>query len=84
MASGDDWSEAGLLAQQSRVFALVHDSVHAPGGSISSEHGKDQLKRDALVRYNGPVEFALMGSVKQALDAQDILNPGKALAVASA
>lgn len=49
--------EAGLLAQQDAVFALVHDSVHAMGGSISAEHGVGQLKRDALVRYKEPVEL---------------------------
>lgn len=80
---GDNWSEAGLLAQQDAVFALVHDSVHAMGGSISAEHGVGQLKRDALVRYKDPVELALMRSIKQALDPQGIMNPGKVLAAVS-
>ena len=84
VAGGHDWSAAGLLAQQDPVFALVHDSVHAAGGSISTEHGVGQLKRDLRVRYKGAVERALMRSVKQTLDSQGIMNPGKVLAVASA
>jgi len=83
VARGDGWTEDGLLAQQDAVFELVHDSVHAVGGSISAEHGVGQLKRDALVRYKGPVELALMHSIKQALDPQGIMNPGKVLAAAS-
>ena len=83
VARGGDWSEAGLLARQDAVFALVHDSVHAVGGSISAEHGVGQLKRDALARYKDPVELALMRAIKQALDPQGIMNPGKVLVVDS-
>jgi len=81
VAPGGAWSEAALLARQEDVFALVHDSVHAVGGSISAEHGVGQLKRDALERYKEPVELALMRSVKRALDPQGIMNPGKVLAM---
>lgn len=84
VARGGDWSEAELLAQQDAVFELVHDSVHAVGGSISAEHGVGQLKRDALLRYKNPVELALMHSIKQTLDPQNTMNPGKVLTVVSA
>lgn len=77
VAPGGDWSEAALLARQADVFTLVHDRVRAEGGSISAEHGVGQLKRDALVRYKDPTELALMRSLKQALDPQGIMNPGK-------
>ncbi|TAL88683.1 MAG: FAD-binding oxidoreductase, partial [Rhodanobacter sp.] len=80
VARGGDWTEADLLARQDAVFTLVHDRVHAVDGSISAEHGVGQLKRDALVRYKGAVELALMRSLKQALDPQGIMNPGKVLA----
>jgi FAD/FMN-containing dehydrogenase len=81
VARGPDWSEAGLLARQDAVYELVHDSVHAVGGSISAEHGVGQLTRDALLRYKDPVELALMHSIKRALDPQGIMNPGKVLAM---
>ena len=80
VARGSDMSEATLLAQQDAIFEMVHDSVHAVGGSISAEHGIGQLKRDALVRYKDPVEIALMRSIKQSLDPKGIMNPGKVLA----
>jgi FAD/FMN-containing dehydrogenase len=58
--------------------------VHVVGGSISAEHGIGQLKRDVLPRYKDPVEMALMHTIKAALDPQNIMNPGKVLAVPSA
>ena len=68
-----------LLAQQYDVYQLVHDSVHAHGGSISAEHGVGQLKRDELTRYKSSLELALMKQIKKALDPQGIMNPGKVL-----
>jgi FAD/FMN-containing dehydrogenase len=69
--------EAALLAQQPKVYGVVHDSVHAHGGSISAEHGVGQLKIDELPRYKDPVELALMRRIKKALDPAGIMNPGK-------
>ncbi|MEO5829483.1 MAG: FAD-binding oxidoreductase [Rhodanobacter sp.] len=80
VARGDDWTESALLARQEAIFELVHDRVHAVGGSISAEHGVGQLKRDALVRYKDPVELALMHRVKRALDPLGIMNPNRVLA----
>ncbi|HEU4856307.1 MAG TPA: FAD-binding oxidoreductase [Rhodanobacteraceae bacterium] len=80
VARGPDWSEERLLACQSDVYDLVHDRVHVVGGSISAEHGVGQLKRDMLPRYKDPVELALMRRIKNALDPQGIMNPGKVLA----
>ncbi|MBI2275802.1 MAG: FAD-binding oxidoreductase [Dechloromonas sp.] len=68
-----------FIASQPAVNRLVHDTVHALGGSISAEHGIGQLKREELLRYKSPVEMALMRSVKQALDPQGLMNPGKIL-----
>jgi FAD/FMN-containing dehydrogenase len=67
------------LARQDAVYELVHDSVHQFGGSISAEHGVGQLKRDALPRYKDPVEMALMHRIKQVLDPDGLMNPGKVL-----
>ncbi|HKT31668.1 MAG TPA: FAD-binding oxidoreductase [Gammaproteobacteria bacterium] len=80
VARGADWTEERLLAHQDEISALVHDRVHAVGGSISAEHGIGQLKRDVLPRYKDAVEMALMRRIKTALDPQGIMNPGKLLA----
>jgi FAD/FMN-containing dehydrogenase len=74
-------SEADLLALQARVHTLVHDSVHAHGGSISAEHGIGQLKVDELPRYKDALELVLMRRIKQVLDPAGIMNPGKVVRV---
>jgi FAD/FMN-containing dehydrogenase len=79
VAPGADWAEGQLLSRQYDVYQLVHDRVHAVGGSISAEHGVGQLKRDALPHYKDPVEMALMHHIKSALDPRGIMNPGKVL-----
>ncbi|MFZ4285826.1 FAD-binding oxidoreductase [Variovorax sp. HJSM1_2] len=68
-----------LFAQEDAIHEVVHDSVHAFGGSISAEHGIGQTKRDVLPRYKSSVELDLMLRVKRALDPLGFLNPGKVL-----
>ena len=79
VAPGPAQSEEQLLGLQDEIYQLVHDSVHAHGGSISAEHGVGQLKRDELVRYKSALELSLMRSIKDALDPLGIMNPGKVL-----
>jgi FAD/FMN-containing dehydrogenase len=62
------------------VNRLVHDAVHAHGGSISAEHGLGLLRRDESARYKSAVELQLMRAIKHALDPLDLMNPGKLLA----
>jgi FAD/FMN-containing dehydrogenase len=68
-----------FLAAQVEVNRIVYQLVHELGGSISAEHGIGQLKRDELLHYKSPVEMAMMRAVKQALDPQGLMNPGKVL-----
>ena len=68
-----------FLAHQDGINRIVHDSVHAHGGSISAEHGIGQLKREDNARYKSPVELAAMRAIKQALDPRGLMNPGKVL-----
>ncbi|MFC5301432.1 FAD-binding oxidoreductase [Azospira restricta] len=70
---------AAFVAAQPAVNRIVHDLVHAHGGSISAEHGIGQLKREELLRYKSPLEMELMRAVKRALDPQGLMNPGKVL-----
>jgi FAD/FMN-containing dehydrogenase len=79
VARAPDQTEEELLAKQYDVYGLVHDSVHAHGGSISAEHGVGQLKRDELPRYKSALELKLMKQIKAALDPQGLMNPGKVL-----
>jgi FAD/FMN-containing dehydrogenase len=68
---------AAFLARQPELSRIVHDIVAALDGSISAEHGIGRLRRDDLQRYKPAVELELMRRIKQALDPQDIMNPGK-------
>lgn len=61
------------------VSARVHDLVTRWGGSISAEHGIGQMKVDELARLHDPAALAVMARVKQALDPDNLLNPGKLL-----
>jgi FAD/FMN-containing dehydrogenase len=70
---------AAFIAATPRVNRIVHDIVHALGGSISAEHGIGQLKREELRRYKSAVELDMMLAVKRALDPRGIMNPGKVL-----
>ncbi|MCB2087809.1 MAG: FAD-binding oxidoreductase [Sphingomonadaceae bacterium] len=70
------------VKQGKAISAFVHDLVTQWGGSISAEHGIGQLKRDELGRLGDPVSLAMMRSVKQALDPQGLLNPGKLVPLA--
>jgi len=72
-------SERGAweASQGKDVSAFVHDLVTKWGGSISAEHGIGQLKVDELGRLGDPVQLAMMRAVKQALDPEGLLNPGK-------
>jgi len=75
-AGGDN---TAFIAAQPAVNRIVHDLVHALGGSISAEHGIGQLKREEILRYKSPQEMAMMRAVKAALDPQGLMNPGKVL-----
>lgn len=59
------------------ISAQVHDMVTAWGGSISAEHGIGQMKRAELARLADPAMLSTMRAIKQALDPQGLLNPGK-------
>lgn len=70
-----------FLAEWGRFNHLVHDIVNAMGGSISAEHGVGLIKRDELKLYKDPVALDLMRALKRTLDPQNILNPGKVIAL---
>ena len=68
-----------FLARYDEVTQAVHDLAAGMGGSFSAEHGIGRLKMAELERYRGGVELDLMRKVKQALDPQGLMNPGKLL-----
>ena len=87
LARGEAGMAASCVAGRDRADAMargatdvkrvVHDVITSLDGSISAEHGIGVSKRDELARCKDPLELELMRSVKQALDPQGLLNPGK-------
>jgi FAD/FMN-containing dehydrogenase len=66
-----------LREKEGEVNTIVFDAVVAHGGSISAEHGVGSLKVSHLEHYKSPVALQLMRGVKQALDPQNRMNPGR-------
>jgi len=61
------------------VNRIVYEVVARLDGSISAEHGLGQLKRETIRDYKDALELELMRSIKQALDPQGLMNPGKVI-----
>ncbi|XVJ70196.1 MAG: FAD-binding oxidoreductase [Rhizobacter sp.] len=68
---------AFLQQHEPAVNHIVYEAVTTHGGSISAEHGIGQLKREALLNYQSPVAMQMMLAIKQALDPQGVMNPGR-------
>ena len=66
-----------FLAQWEDLNRDIHDIVADLGGSISAEHGIGRLKVDELAHYADPAKIQLLKAIKQAIDPQNTLNPGK-------
>ncbi len=71
-----------VAAFQERCAAInpaLFEVVRAHGGSISAEHGVGLAKRDFLGYSRSEAEIAIMRAVKNALDPNGVMNPGKLL-----
>lgn len=64
------------VAAAKRVAKKLAERALAVGGTITGEHGIGVGKRDLMPAQHGDA-WSVMGAIKQALDPQNILNPGK-------
>ena len=78
-AEGD--TKIFLRTEEERVNTLVYDAVEKFGGSFSAEHGIGGLKVHKLEKHKSPVALGMMRAIKQGLDPQNIMNPGRVLRV---
>jgi glycolate oxidase len=58
---------------------IMHAAI-ALGGTITGEHGVGVARRDYLELQRGADAIRFMRTIKDALDPQGILNPGRVLA----
>ena len=75
--------KAEFLSHWQQINDIVHGIAARLGGSISAEHGIGQMKVDEITRYKTEPELAMMRAVKQALDPQNLMNPGKLIKITS-
>jgi FAD/FMN-containing dehydrogenase len=68
------------LDRWEEVNRAVHELIVAMGGSISAEHGIGHLKATENAHFKSEVEMDLLRRVKQALDPDNLMNPGKVVA----
>jgi glycolate dehydrogenase FAD-linked subunit len=59
--------------------ADLYRAAIALGGTVTAEHGIGIARRDALVEQVGEDVVGVMRSIKEALDPQGILNPGRVI-----
>ncbi len=78
-AEGD--AKAFLREREEEVNTIVYDAVARFDGSISAEHGVGSLKLDKLEHHKSPVALGMMRAIKQALDPQNVMNPGRVLRI---
>ncbi|MCX7193508.1 MAG: FAD-binding oxidoreductase [Proteobacteria bacterium] len=72
-------NKAFIEQHEHDVNRIVYEVVASLDGSISAEHGLGQLKREAIRDYKDPLELELMRKIKQVLDPQGLMNPGKVI-----
>ena len=70
---------AAETARAQAALPQVFDLVLALGGTLSGEHGIGIAKRDYMARAFDASTLATMRAIKDALDPEGILNPGKVL-----
>jgi FAD/FMN-containing dehydrogenase len=67
----------GHSVTETEIEDVVYAIAARRRGSVSAEHGIGSLKRKYLHHSRSPEELALMRAIKQAMDPNGILNPGK-------
>jgi len=70
----EEWDAAGA-----GITAAIYDLVGEMGGSFSAEHGVGRVKKAYLEQYRDGTELNLMRRLKDTLDPQCTLNPGKVI-----
>ena len=66
-----------LFQKASALRKAVYDCAVAMAGTVSAEHGIGQDKVGLADHYRDPVERRLMRTIKQAMDPDNRMNPGK-------
>ena len=72
--SDEDWEK-----QLEQFRAVAYPYVYSLGGRLSGEHGIGLKRLKYMEKYTDPVELEFMKTIKQAVDPNWIMNPGKVI-----
>ncbi|MFB9980296.1 FAD-binding oxidoreductase [Mesorhizobium kowhaii] len=71
-----DLAEPESRARGTEITAGLYDIVNALGGSISAEHGIGRTRQRVYWAGLSPVHRRLVGTLKNAIDPDGLMNPG--------
>jgi glycolate oxidase len=74
-----DRADPALMAAARRAFDDIMALALSLGGTCTGEHGVGLLKRDWLATEIGPVGLRVHRAIKDALDPDGLMNPGKVI-----
>ncbi|WP_020642316.1 FAD-binding oxidoreductase [Amycolatopsis balhimycina] len=64
------------FARARRAFDDILEVALSLGGTVTGEHGIGKIKREWLEREIGPIGMRVHRQIKQALDPENLFNPG--------
>jgi glycolate dehydrogenase FAD-linked subunit len=64
------------FARAQRAFDEILEIGLSLGGTVTGEHGVGKIKREWLAREIGPIGLRVHRQIKQALDPENLFNPG--------
>jgi D-lactate dehydrogenase (cytochrome) len=76
-----DMDDEGEVARAKGLSRRLVERALAMDGTSTGEHGVGQGKMEYMLAEHGPAAVAVMASIKRAFDPQNILNPGKIVAL---
>ncbi len=68
-----------VYEHEEAINTIVYDSVLAYEGTVAAEHGVGQIKKEWMKQMRTEDELALMQTIKQVLDPEDLFNRGKVM-----
>ena len=74
-----DERDTDEIQRAERAFDEIFEASVRMGGTITGEHGTGLSKRKILERLTDPPALGMMRALKQVVDPENILNPGKIL-----
>lgn len=73
---------ADEFARAQQAFDEILEVGLSLGGTVTGEHGVGKIKREWLAREIGPVGIRVHRQIKQALDPENLFNPGSMFSMA--